>query len=35
MTGALTDAIAIAPGDVVRVSIAQLGSLTLLRCVVI
>lgn len=29
--GALTDAIAIAPGDVVRVSIAQLGSLTL-RC---
>jgi 2-oxo-3-hexenedioate decarboxylase len=32
MTGALTDAIAIAPGDVVRVSIARLGSLTL-RCV--
>ena len=32
MTGALTDAIAIAPGDVVRASIAQLGSLTL-RCV--
>lgn len=31
MTGALTDAIAIAPGDVVRVSIAQLGTLTL-RC---
>jgi 2-oxo-3-hexenedioate decarboxylase len=31
MTGALTDAIAIAPGDVVRVSIAQLGSLSL-RC---
>jgi len=32
MTGALTDAITIVPGDVVRVSIAQLGSLTL-RCV--
>ena len=32
MTGALTDAISIAPGDVVRVSIAQLGSLSL-RCV--
>jgi len=32
MTGALTDAISIAPGDVVRVTIAQLGSLTL-RCV--
>ncbi len=32
MTGALTDAIAIAPGDVVRVTIAQLGSLSL-RCV--
>lgn len=32
MTGALTDAISIAPGDVVRVSIAQLGTLTL-RCV--
>ena len=31
MTGALTDAIAIAPGDVVRVSIAQLGTLSL-RC---
>jgi 2-oxo-3-hexenedioate decarboxylase len=31
MTGALTDAIAIAPGDVVRTSVAQLGSLTL-RC---
>lgn len=31
MTGALTDAIAIAPGDIVRVSAAQLGSLTL-RC---
>ncbi len=31
MTGALTDAIAIAPGDVVRVSIAHLGSLSL-RC---
>jgi 2-oxo-3-hexenedioate decarboxylase len=31
MTGALTDAIAIAPGDIVRVSIAQLGTLTL-RC---
>jgi 2-oxo-3-hexenedioate decarboxylase len=30
--GALTDAIAIAPGDVVRVTIAQLGSLTI-RCV--
>jgi 2-oxo-3-hexenedioate decarboxylase len=29
--GALTDAIAIAPGDVVRVTIAQLGSLTI-RC---
>jgi 2-oxo-3-hexenedioate decarboxylase len=32
MTGALTDAIAIAPGDLVRVSIAELGALTL-RCV--
>jgi 2-oxo-3-hexenedioate decarboxylase len=32
MTGALTDAISIAPGDVVRVTIAQLGSLSL-RCV--
>jgi 2-oxo-3-hexenedioate decarboxylase len=32
MTGALTDAIAIAPGDVVRVTIAQLGTLSL-RCV--
>jgi 2-keto-4-pentenoate hydratase len=32
MTGALNDAVTIAPGDVVRVSIAQLGSLTL-RCV--
>jgi 2-oxo-3-hexenedioate decarboxylase len=32
MTGALTDAVSIAPGDVVRVSIAQLGSLVL-RCV--
>ena len=32
MTGALVDAIAIAPGDVVRVSIAELGTLTL-RCV--
>jgi 2-oxo-3-hexenedioate decarboxylase len=32
MTGGLTDAIAIAPGDVVRATIAQLGSLTL-RCV--
>jgi 2-oxo-3-hexenedioate decarboxylase len=32
MTGALTDAISIAPGDIVRVTIAQLGSLTL-RCV--
>jgi 2-oxo-3-hexenedioate decarboxylase len=29
MTGALTDAIAVAPGDVVRVSIAQLGSLAI------
>jgi 2-keto-4-pentenoate hydratase len=32
MTGALTDAISIAPGDIVRVSIAQLGTLSL-RCV--
>jgi len=32
MTGALTDAITIAPGDLVRVSVAQLGTLTL-RCV--
>ena len=32
MAGALTDAIAIAPGDVVTVTVAQLGSLTL-RCV--
>jgi 2-oxo-3-hexenedioate decarboxylase len=32
MTGALTDAISIAPGDVVRVTVAQLGSLSL-RCV--
>jgi 2-oxo-3-hexenedioate decarboxylase len=32
MTGALTDAISIAPGDVVRVSIAHLGALSL-RCV--
>jgi 2-oxo-3-hexenedioate decarboxylase len=32
MTGALTDAIAIAPGDVVRVTIAHLGSLSL-RCI--
>jgi len=32
MTGALTDAISIAPGDVVRVTIAQLGTLSL-RCV--
>lgn len=32
MTGALTDAVAIAPGDVVRTSIAELGSLSL-RCV--
>jgi len=32
MTGALTDAVSIAPGDVMRVSVAQLGSLTL-RCV--
>jgi 2-oxo-3-hexenedioate decarboxylase len=32
MAGALTDAIAIAPGDVVTVTIAQLGSLTV-RCV--
>jgi 2-oxo-3-hexenedioate decarboxylase len=32
MTGALTDAISIAPGDVVRVTIAHLGSLSL-RCV--
>jgi 2-oxo-3-hexenedioate decarboxylase len=32
MTGALTDAISIAPGDIVRVTVAQLGSLTL-RCV--
>jgi 2-oxo-3-hexenedioate decarboxylase len=29
MTGALTDAIAVAPGDVVRVSLAQLGSLSI------
>jgi 2-oxo-3-hexenedioate decarboxylase len=29
MTGALTDAIAVAPGDVVRVSVAQLGSLSI------
>jgi 2-oxo-3-hexenedioate decarboxylase len=29
MTGALTDAIAVAPGDVVRVSLAQLGSLAI------
>jgi 2-keto-4-pentenoate hydratase len=29
MTGALTDAIAVAPGDVVRASIAQLGSLSI------
>jgi 2-oxo-3-hexenedioate decarboxylase len=29
MTGALTDAIAVAPGDVVRVTIAQLGSLAI------
>ena len=32
MTGALTDAISIAPGDVVRVTVANLGSLSL-RCV--
>ena len=32
MTGALTDAISIAPGDVVRVTVAQLGSLSL-RCI--
>jgi 2-oxo-3-hexenedioate decarboxylase len=32
MTGALTDAISIAPGDVVRVTVAQLGTLSL-RCV--
>jgi len=32
MAGALTDAIAIAPGDVITVTVAQLGSLTL-RCV--
>jgi 2-keto-4-pentenoate hydratase len=31
MTGAFTDGMAISPGDVVRVSIAQLGSLSL-RC---
>jgi 2-oxo-3-hexenedioate decarboxylase len=31
MAGALTDAIAVAPGDVVTVTVAQLGSLTL-RC---
>ena len=29
MTGALTDAMAVAPGDVVRVTIAQLGSLSI------
>lgn len=32
MTGALTDAISIAPGDIVRVTVAQLGSLSL-RCI--
>jgi 2-oxo-3-hexenedioate decarboxylase len=29
MTGALTDAIAVAPGDVVQVTIARLGSLSI------
>jgi 2-keto-4-pentenoate hydratase len=29
MTGALTDAIAVAPGDVVRVTLAGLGSLSI------
>jgi 2-keto-4-pentenoate hydratase len=29
MTGALTDAISVAPGDVVTVTIAQLGSLSI------
>jgi 2-keto-4-pentenoate hydratase len=29
MTGALTDAVAVAPGDVVRTEIARLGSLTI------
>ena len=29
MTGALTDAIAVAPGDVVRITLAQLGSLSI------